>query len=303
MIHPTPQGVINFWRWFGDSEMVDTKGRPLIFYHATHASFAAFDLGRPTVNSTTFGDEETIRAGIFVTRSKADAEAYLRGSDEGGRLIPVYISADNVLDIAKGVNEIQAARLAKVGMSERFIYNHLNSWSAFDGEGGKSTVGLIRRAGYDAVAIRDENPVTLDGFESVVVFSPTQIKSATGNRGTFDPSDPVLTNPPRFPAISYAEAHAWEMQAAARGVSAVARSHRGFMRAYEDAGSFAKLSPWWKRRREGFLARHIAQAMRGENIWERTRSGIVRPTRRSLAMIMWGFMPPRKPANCRPGVW
>lgn len=112
-----------------------------------------------------------------------------------------------------------------------------------------------------------------------------------------------MTNPPRYPVMPYAAAHAWERQAAARGVSAVARSHRGFMRAYQQAGSWAKLSPWWKRRREGFLARHIAQAMRGENIWERTRAGIWRPTRRSLAMIMWAFMPPRRPAGCTPGRW
>ena len=28
-IHPTAEGVRNFWQWFGDSEVVDSKGRPL----------------------------------------------------------------------------------------------------------------------------------------------------------------------------------------------------------------------------------------------------------------------------------
>ncbi len=106
-----------------------------------------------------------------------------------------------------------------------------------------------------------------------------------------------------YPVMSYAAAHAWEKQAAARGVSEVARSARGFMRAYQRAGSWSKLDPWWKRRREGFLARHIAQAMHGENIWERTRRGTWRPTRRSLAMIMWAYLPPQKPAGCTPGEW
>jgi hypothetical protein len=100
-------------------------------------------------------------------------------------------------------------------------------------------------------------------------------------------------------AMTYAAAHAWERQAAERGVSTVARSARGFMRAYQRAGSFARLSPWWKRRREGFIARHMAQAMRGEALWERVR-GRWRPTRRALALIMWAFMPPRRPAGARP---
>jgi hypothetical protein len=103
----------------------------------------------------------------------------------------------------------------------------------------------------------------------------------------------------RYPVMPYKAAHAWEKQAATRGVSAVARSARGFMRMYQAAGTWDNVNDYWRRRREGFLARHIAQAMRGENIWERTRTGW-RPTRRSLAMIMWAFMPPRRPKGCAP---
>lgn len=109
-------------------------------------------------------------------------------------------------------------------------------------------------------------------------------------------SDPKA-NPPR--PMTYAAAHAWEGQAAERGVSKVARSARGFMRAYQAAGNFANLSAWWKRRRDGFIARHMAQAGRGERLWENVR-GRWRPTRRGLALIMWCFMPPGRPAGARP---
>lgn len=34
-IHPTLEGVRNFWRWFGDSKMVDLHGQPIVFYHGT----------------------------------------------------------------------------------------------------------------------------------------------------------------------------------------------------------------------------------------------------------------------------
>ncbi|MFM1975254.1 MAG: hypothetical protein RL145_100, partial [Pseudomonadota bacterium] len=32
-IHPTAEGVRNFWKWFGDSKIVDDEGRPLVVYH------------------------------------------------------------------------------------------------------------------------------------------------------------------------------------------------------------------------------------------------------------------------------
>ncbi len=34
-IHPTDEGLRNFWRWFGDSKVVDKQGRPLVVYHGS----------------------------------------------------------------------------------------------------------------------------------------------------------------------------------------------------------------------------------------------------------------------------
>ena len=98
-------------------------------------------------------------------------------------------------------------------------------------------------------------------------------------------------NPGDRRVMPYAAAHRWEALAKAKGVSAVARSERGFMRAYERAGTWAKLDPRWKRRREGFIARHMAQAS-SEQLWKRDKAGKMRPSRRALALIMWAFMPP-----------
>lgn len=107
-------------------------------------------------------------------------------------------------------------------------------------------------------------------------------------------------NPPRASVMTYRAAHAWEPQAAERKVSAVARSGRGFMRAYQNAGSWSRLSPWWQRRRNNFVARHLAQAgINGERLWENVR-GKWRPTRRGLALIMWAAMPPGRPAGTAP---
>lgn len=97
-----------------------------------------------------------------------------------------------------------------------------------------------------------------------------------------------------YPAMTYAAAHKWEPLAAKWGVSEVARSSRGFMRAYQKARTFAALPEFWKRRREGFISRHMAQVpMTGENLWKTDRrTGKRVPSRRALALIQWAFMPP-----------
>lgn len=41
-IHPTEEGVRNFWRWFGDSKVVDAEGRPRVVHHGSDAEFVEF---------------------------------------------------------------------------------------------------------------------------------------------------------------------------------------------------------------------------------------------------------------------
>ncbi|NEN87917.1 MAG: hypothetical protein F6K48_02945 [Okeania sp. SIO3H1] len=105
-----------------------------------------------------------------------------------------------------------------------------------------------------------------------------------------------------IPVMSYAAAHKWETMAAARKVSVVARSSRGFMRAYQRAGSWAALDPWWKNRRNNFVKRHMAQVKNNDEVlWKKNkRTGQWTPSRRALALIMWAYMPPNKPAGAKP---
>lgn len=99
----------------------------------------------------------------------------------------------------------------------------------------------------------------------------------------------------KYPIMSYAAAHRWEPLARSLGVSTVARSQRGFMRNYEMARTWARLGPTWQRRRDGFIARHMAQVrLTGERLWKPRRDGRLWPSRRALALIMWAFMPPRR---------
>ena len=75
----------------------------------------------------------------------------------------------------------------------------------------------------------------------------------------------------------------YEAEARRRGVSKVARSKRGFLTAYKQAGGDPeRLSAAWRSKREGFLARHLAQARK---IHEKFALG-KRLSRRHLALIM-----------------
>lgn len=62
------------------------------------------------------------------------------------------------------------------------------------------------------------------------------------------------------------------------GVSAVARSPRGFLTAYRRAGSPGRLPEHWHAKRAAFIARHLAQYKPGQ-------------VRRALALIAWAYRP------------
>ena len=59
LIHPTKQGIENFWRWFGDSKVVDDDGKPLVVYHYTPndilKSLIEIELVRQTVTRCLMG--------------------------------------------------------------------------------------------------------------------------------------------------------------------------------------------------------------------------------------------------------
>jgi len=67
------------------------------------------------------------------------------------------------------------------------------------------------------------------------------------------------------------------------GVSKVARSPRGFLAYYKKIGGIpSKVNDFWRTKRGGFIARHMAQY--NEN-----------PTyRRFLALVAWAYKPKKK---------
>lgn len=78
-----------------------------------------------------------------------------------------------------------------------------------------------------------------------------------------------------------------------KGVSEVARSPRGFLRQYRKAGGNpSKLSPKWRRKRNNFVKRHMAQARNNrEKLWDGKKKQY---SKRGLALVAWAYNPKRK---------
>ena len=101
---------------------------------------------------------------------------------------------------------------------------------------------------------------------------------------------PTTTTAHRW--VPYRIVHRYELEAAALGVSEIARSRRGFLRQYEAAGGARAMRKrpvrrtpgagprqTWGQRREAFIARHLPAYRR-------------RPSRRRwLALMMWAYRP------------
>lgn len=193
-----------FKNWFGESVVRElrTSSRqklnempPKVVYHATSADFVGFETQRETINSTTFGDVTTSRSGIFFAEDSKFAEGYSKG--EGHRVMPVYLAIQNPIDLSDGISGEDLAAIidnsdGKISRKDFYGVNADEMWQAFDGEFGRNFVDAAKKAGFDGAHMIESDPETGDSQNVWVAFNPTQIKSATGNQGTFDPNDPNI---------------------------------------------------------------------------------------------------------------
>lgn len=162
-----PGGIITdkseFKAWFGDSKVVDENGKPLVVYHGTGDDFSTFEQGKSGRDST----KDSKVAFYFSNNPDVADEWAWKSGEYIGIIKPVYLSLKNPL-IADG---------------EEFF----NPRTVLD------TITKAKNAGHDGVIFRNQGSLT-GRSTHFAVFSPTQIKSATGNRGTFDPTDPDIRN-------------------------------------------------------------------------------------------------------------
>ena len=182
-----------FKKWFGDSKVVDAEGKPLVVYHGTNAKITEFKNSKKGARDPGFFGK-----GFYFTPNEdaafnyADSAAEADGTGESAA-IPVYLSLQNpfVWDMEAG-DGAKATRnaLASMGIQRSSVRGD-SAALGDDAERRKFMAGM-KAAGHDGVIVRDE-----DGVREVVAFNPEQIKSAIGNRGTFDPSSPSIVESSR----------------------------------------------------------------------------------------------------------
>lgn len=163
-IAATEEGVRNFWKWFGDSKVVDASGKPLVVYHGTAGQFTEFKPSR----------SGNLGPGIYFTPDIEQAEAYAR-THRGANVVRAYVSAKNPLLIDNS------------NTSSEQLYG------AFPSDSDAGTIAKVRSEGYDAVwAVNSVETKWGPTTREIAVYDPTQIKSAIGNSGEFDPANPSI---------------------------------------------------------------------------------------------------------------
>lgn len=151
------QSAVNdnaFKKWFGDSKVVDEKGKPIVVYHGTGSDFEEFDIKRSGENYT-YG-----KGAFFFTSKKSKAENYaaLATGDfnNPGKVISAYLNINNPL-VLKAPSAITAED-----------YYDMHTEMREEAE----------RNGNDGIIIKSTNG------DLYVVFNNKQIKSVD-NQGTF----------------------------------------------------------------------------------------------------------------------
>jgi len=190
-----------FKRWFGDSKVVDAKGKPLVVYHGTKAQFTAFD-------------KRYVRDQLgFHFGTKGQAKRAPSGKGKGSHVDAYWLSIQNPLRVRDEGSWTTEAAVDAINRATGLRIRY----GARDAE----IVRALQAAGYDGIVYANRFEYGEDkdfGKDSWIAFEPTQIKSATDNRGTFDPHDADIRNPERTfippPAVAAEARMALDLRAA-----------------------------------------------------------------------------------------
>jgi hypothetical protein len=157
-----PTDSPEFKKFFGSSKVVDKAGVPRVVFHGTGEDFSVFDPGKKGAATS----HTTAPLGHFFTEDRARAARYAENASGGRpadeRIVDAYLNVRKPYEMSlKEAQEIDSPEDAHA-LQER-----------------------LRAEGYDGVHIKEPG--------TWIAFDNNQIKSASENRGTFDPNHPDIT--------------------------------------------------------------------------------------------------------------
>ena len=189
-----------FKKWFAGSKVVDENGDPLRLYHGT--TVWKRDDGRNLGDFDEFDRMASVKQvrrpqwldtiGSWFSDNPGERGAGLyAGDEEGGAIYPVHLNIKNplrtdfdwLLNKAKElgptiVDKFQSTPRKKYYKAAPEAYEKLHHW--------------IKKQGYDGVIIPKGSAKEFEHQNVYIALHPTQIKSATGNTGDFNPSNPDI---------------------------------------------------------------------------------------------------------------
>lgn len=171
-----------FKNWFGDwekdpqnaSKVVDENGEPRVVYHGTYGDFTVFD--KAMIGSAT--DYGLWGRGFYFTN--------MENTPYGNKKLALFLNFRNPFIF----NDYKSAE--EIG-------DYLNIWDGNFHEddrfgifrpyarGAAQIAGSAQERGHDGLI------AVLGKWTEYIAFEPNQIKSATDNRGTYDPKNPDIT--------------------------------------------------------------------------------------------------------------
>lgn len=182
---------VQFKKWFLGSKVVDRQGNPLVVFHGTKADISQFKKVNKGTNSNVFGSWSVERSGIFFAEDAEFAHEFaIQGENSfGANIIPAYLYISNPIDLRNGFTDSQMNMIEDAGLNSRY-YDRINIndiWEVFDHENsGNLFVDMLIKNGYDGAKIQDKSSGHTTNTKVWVAFEPSQIKSAYGNKGTFN---------------------------------------------------------------------------------------------------------------------
>lgn len=196
----------SFKDWFGDwennpkeaSKILDENGEPLVVYHGSGRQERFYEFKPMKSYRADFLDNREVLSPVFFFSPSywaAKSFAANRADSGYGFVHSTFLSVKNPIDLT-GKDAYKIAKKFKLVNKWGEVPYKRELWEIFD---EKSNIEKLASEGYDGAIVSEAVSAKRSGLnddskakKSFVAFEPTQIKSATGNRGDYNVENPDI---------------------------------------------------------------------------------------------------------------